>query len=151
MAEALGVRANRVIATAFAISGVLAAAVACMIVAQTGLVQPRMGLQLVVVAFVGTVIGGLGSLPGAAIGGFAVGVGSILLQALLPETGADIIVANFSHAAWVKACRRSGMFAGPDSYYHFVSPGGSPLFEDTCPPGAIHMTRGHSDGMWSLV
>ena len=69
----------------------------------------------------------------------------------LAETGADIIVANFSHAAWVRACRRSGMFAGPDSYYHFVSPGGSPLFEDTCPPGAIHMTRGHSDGMWSLI
>jgi branched-chain amino acid transport system permease protein len=85
MAEALGVRANRVIAAAFAISGLLAAAVACMIVAQTGLVQPRMGLQLVVIAFVGTVIGGLGSLPGAAIGGFFVGVGSILLQALLPE------------------------------------------------------------------
>ena len=69
----------------------------------------------------------------------------------LAETGADIIVANFSHAAWIEACRRSGMFAGPDSYYHFVSPGGSPLFEDTCPPGEIHMTRGHSDGMWSLV
>jgi hypothetical protein len=69
----------------------------------------------------------------------------------LAETGADIIVANFSHAAWVKACRRSGMLAGPDSYYHFVSPGGSPLFEDTCPPHEIHMARGHSDGMWSLV
>jgi hypothetical protein len=69
----------------------------------------------------------------------------------LAETGADIIVANFSHEAWVKACRRSGMLAGPDSYYHFVSPGGSPLFEDTCPPRDIHMARGHSDGMWSLV
>jgi len=69
----------------------------------------------------------------------------------LADTGADIIVANFSHEAWVKACRRSGMLAGPDSYYHFVSPGGSPLFEDTCPPREIHMARGHSDGMWSLV
>jgi branched-chain amino acid transport system permease protein len=43
-----------------------------------------MGLQLVIIAFVGTVIGGLGSLPGAALGGFLVGAGSILLQALLP-------------------------------------------------------------------
>lgn len=84
MAEVLGIRANRVIATAFAISGLLAAAVACLFVAQTGLVQPRMGLQLVVIAFVGTVIGGLGSLPGAAFGGFLVGVATILLQALLP-------------------------------------------------------------------
>jgi hypothetical protein len=69
----------------------------------------------------------------------------------LVETGADIIVANFSHAAWVEACRRSGMFDGPDSYYHFVSPGGSPLFEDSCPQREIHMTRGHSNGLWGLV
>jgi branched-chain amino acid transport system permease protein len=84
MARVLGVRANRVIAAAFALSGVLAAAVSCLIVIQTGVVQPRMGLQLVIIAFVGTVIGGLGSLPGAALGGFLVGAGSILLQALLP-------------------------------------------------------------------
>ncbi len=84
MAQVLGIRANRVIATAFAISGLLAAAVACLFVAQTGLVQPRMGLQLVIIAFVGTVIGGLGSLPGAALGGFLVGAATILLQALLP-------------------------------------------------------------------
>ncbi len=84
MAEVLGIRANRVIAAAFAISGLLAAAVACLFVAQTGLVQPRMGLQLVIIAFVGTVVGGLGSLPGAAFGGFLVGAATILLQALLP-------------------------------------------------------------------
>jgi branched-chain amino acid transport system permease protein len=84
MARVLGVRANRVIAAAFAISGLLAAAVSCLVVAQTGIVQPRMGLQLVIIAFVGTVIGGLGSLAGAAIGGFLVGVATILLQALLP-------------------------------------------------------------------
>lgn len=84
MARVLGVRANRVIAMAFALSGVLAAAVSCLIVVQTGVVQPRMGLQLVVIAFVGTVIGGLGSLSGAALGGFLVGAASILLQALLP-------------------------------------------------------------------
>lgn len=84
MAQVLGVRANRVIATAFAISALLAAVVACLFVAQTGLVQPRMGLQLVIIAFVGTVIGGLGSLSGAALGGFLVGAVTILLQALLP-------------------------------------------------------------------
>jgi branched-chain amino acid transport system permease protein len=84
MARVLGVRANRVIASAFALSGILAAAVACLVVAQTGVVQPRMGLQLVIIAFVGTVIGGLGSLVGAALGGFLVGVATIVLQALLP-------------------------------------------------------------------
>ena len=84
MARVLGVRANRVIAAAFALSALLAAVVACLVVAQTGLVQPRMGSQLVVIAFVGTVIGGLGNLGGAALGGFLVGAFTILLQALLP-------------------------------------------------------------------
>jgi branched-chain amino acid transport system permease protein len=84
MARVLGVRANRVIAGAFALSGLLAATVCCLVVAQTGILQPRMGLQLVIIAFVGTVIGGLGSLTGAALGGFLVGVATILLQALLP-------------------------------------------------------------------
>jgi branched-chain amino acid transport system permease protein len=84
MAQVLGVRADRVIATAFAISALLAAVVGCLVVAQTGLVQPRMGSQLVIIAFVGTVIGGLGNLGGAALGGFLVGAVTILLQALLP-------------------------------------------------------------------
>jgi branched-chain amino acid transport system permease protein len=84
MARVLGVRANRVIAIAFALSGGLAATVSCLVVAETGIVQPRMGLQLTIIAFVGTVIGGLGSLAGAALGGFLVGAATVLLQALLP-------------------------------------------------------------------
>ncbi|MGE5145679.1 MAG: branched-chain amino acid ABC transporter permease [Candidatus Eiseniibacteriota bacterium] len=84
MARLLGVRANRVIAVAFALSGVLAAAVAFLFVAQSGTLTPRMSLQLVVIAFVGTAIGGLGSLVGAAVGGFLVGAASVILQAVLP-------------------------------------------------------------------
>lgn len=84
MARLLGVRANRVIAMAFGISGFLAAIVSILFVAQTGLVEPRMAVGLVNVAFVSTVIGGLGSLPGAALGGFLVGVASVLFQTFLP-------------------------------------------------------------------
>ena len=84
MARLLGVRANRVIAMAFAISGFLAATVSILFVAQTGLVEPRMAIGLVNVAFVSTVIGGLGSLPGAALGGFLVGAASVLFQTFLP-------------------------------------------------------------------
>jgi branched-chain amino acid transport system permease protein len=84
MARLLGVRANRVISLAFAISGILAAAVAFLFVSQSGFLEPRMGLQLVAIAFVGTVIGGLGSLVGAAVGGFVVGAANVFLQAILP-------------------------------------------------------------------
>ncbi len=84
MARLLGVRANRVISLAFAISGILAATVAFLFVSQSGFLEPRMGLQLVAIAFVGTVIGGLGSLVGAAVGGFVVGAANVFLQAILP-------------------------------------------------------------------
>lgn len=84
MARNLGVRADRVIMIAFAISGLLAAVVAVLYVAEIGVVQPRLGVPLLITSFVGVVIGGLGSLSGAMLGGFAVGVVSTLLQSFLP-------------------------------------------------------------------
>jgi hypothetical protein len=69
----------------------------------------------------------------------------------LAEAGADIIVGNFQHSAWARACRRSGMIAGPSNYYLFVAPGGPLLREDSCPPEEIHVARGHGDGLDALV
>jgi branched-chain amino acid transport system permease protein len=84
MARLVGVHANRVIAMAFALSGVLASVVSLYLVAQTGSVSYKMGVNMVLVAFVASVIGGMGSLAGAALGGFLVGVVSVSLQAYLP-------------------------------------------------------------------
>lgn len=84
MSQLVGVRANTVILFAFALSGALAALIAILFTAQMGFVQPRLGQPLVLIAFVATVIGGMGSLPGAVLGGFMVGIGITLLQALLP-------------------------------------------------------------------
>ena len=84
MARGLGVKANRVILLAFALSGVLAALIGLLMLSQTGLVDIRMGAPMMLVAFVSTVIGGLGSLQGAVLGGLLIGVVSTLLQALLP-------------------------------------------------------------------
>jgi branched-chain amino acid transport system permease protein len=84
MARCLGVRANRVILIAFGLSGALAALIGLLTVNQTGLVDIRMGAPMMLVAFVATVIGGLGSLLGAVMGGFLIGIASTLLQALLP-------------------------------------------------------------------
>lgn len=84
MARMLGVKANRVILAAFGLSGALAALIGLLMVNQTGLVDIRMGAPMMLVAFVATVIGGLGSLAGAVSGGFLIGVVSTLLQAWLP-------------------------------------------------------------------
>jgi branched-chain amino acid transport system permease protein len=85
MARLLGVRADRVIALSFAISGALAAAVGVLLVMQTGQVSPTMGLTPVLVGFVAVTIGGFGKMFGAVLGGLLLGAISSLLGVYLPE------------------------------------------------------------------
>lgn len=84
MARLCGVRANRVIAAAFVLSGLLACAAAILLVAQTGSLTVGMGLAPVLFGFTAAVIGGLGSLPGAVAGGYLLGALSAGLNRLLP-------------------------------------------------------------------
>ncbi len=84
MARMLGVRANRVIALAFALSGGLAAVVSLLYLAQSGILSIQLGVPLMLFAFISTVIGGMGSLLGAVLGGFTVGILSVALQVILP-------------------------------------------------------------------
>jgi branched-chain amino acid transport system permease protein len=84
MARMLGVRANMVIMMAFAVSGMLAAAIGLILVTQTGTVDIQMGANLMLVAFVATVIGGLGSLPGAVVAGYLIGAATVIMQVVLP-------------------------------------------------------------------
>ena len=84
MARVLGVRTNRLIATAFAISGLLAGVSTYLIVVQNGSVYPTMGISALLVAFVATVLGGLGSLTGAVVGGLVLGLMTVALDAYLP-------------------------------------------------------------------
>jgi branched-subunit amino acid ABC-type transport system permease component len=80
----LGVRANSVIALAFALSGLLAGVAAVLLVAQTGEVYTGMGLTPVLLAFVATIVGGMGSLLGAVVGAMALGGLTVALQVGLP-------------------------------------------------------------------
>lgn len=86
MSRALGVRADNVIAGAFALSGFIAGAAALLLVAYTGNVTPQMGSQPVLIAFVAVVIGGMSKLPRAVAGGFLVGALATFLQAWLPAS-----------------------------------------------------------------
>jgi branched-chain amino acid transport system permease protein len=79
-----GVRANRVISLAFAISGVLAGIAGVLWVARTTSVNPTSGFVPVIEAFIASVIGGLGNLQGAVIGGFFLGTLEVFLHATLP-------------------------------------------------------------------
>ena len=82
----MGVRANRVVVTAFAIGGLLAGVASVLYIARSGSVQPTTGFDPVVKAFIATVIGGLGSLYGAVAGGFVLGFTEVAFSAFLPDT-----------------------------------------------------------------
>ena len=84
-AHLMGINVNRVIATAFAIGSIMAGVVGLLWSARVGKVDPLMGFYPVLKAFVASVIGGLGSLTGAVLGGFLLGFLEILLQGLLPS------------------------------------------------------------------
>jgi branched-chain amino acid transport system permease protein len=111
MARLLGVKANRVIAIAFAISGVLAATVSILYLAKNGSATPGLGLQLVLIAFVATVIGGLGSMAGAALAGFGIGCVTVLLDAVLSVSLQDYTEALvFVVVILVLLVRPQGLF-----------------------------------------
>ena len=85
MVRLVGMPAGRVVASAFALSGLLAGIAAIVWTAQRGSVDPLMGFFPVLKAFIATVLGGLGSLSGAVLGGFVVGAIEVFSQAFLPE------------------------------------------------------------------
>jgi branched-chain amino acid transport system permease protein len=84
-ARMAGIDANAVVATAFALSGALAGVAALIWTARLGTVEPSMGLVPMLKAFIAAVMGGLGSIPAAAVGGFVLGGLEVALQAFAPE------------------------------------------------------------------
>ncbi len=84
VARLMGIRANTVIAGAFALSGLLAGVAAVLWVSQRASVDPLMGFMPVLKAFIAAILGGLGSLRGAVAGGFLLGFIEIYLAAFLP-------------------------------------------------------------------
>ena len=81
----MGINANAVVATAFGLSGLLAGVAGVLWLAQRGSVDPLMGFLPVLKAFIAVVLGGLGSLAGAVVGGFALAFIEVFLRAFLPE------------------------------------------------------------------
>ena len=85
IAQALGVRINRIVVTAFVIAGVLAAAALLLFVPQRPTVTPDFGLQIGILALIGVVVGGMDRLAPATFGGFAIGFANSMVFSLLPS------------------------------------------------------------------
>lgn len=85
VAQLLGIRPNRVVMIAFAISGVIAGVVAVLELPRLGAVTSQTGLSPTIEAFVAIILGGLGSIRGAVFGGLALGALETASAAWLPS------------------------------------------------------------------
>ncbi len=116
MARMLGVPANLIISSAFAISGFLAGVVAMLWIGRIGTVVPGIGLEPLLVAFIATVIGGMRSLTGAVIGGFLLALIDTTLNYTLPQ---DLLkfrdAFTFTLVILILLWRPEGLMKGPAS------------------------------------
>ena len=85
VARTMGIKANRVIALAFFLSGVLAGVAALLWISQRGVVAPAMGLTPMIKALIAAIIGGLTNPKGALYGGFLLGGLEATLLSILPD------------------------------------------------------------------
>lgn len=86
----VGVHVNRVMGLTFLVSGALAG-VAGILVAPLSVASPFIGLDFAVQGFAAAIIGGLGSWPGAVIGGVAVGLCRALMAGYVSPDWANML------------------------------------------------------------
>ena len=78
MAEVVGVDIKRVYLLSFVVGSILLVPPAMLVVAAEG-ATPWMGFNILFPSVAATIVGGLGSIPGAALAGFGIGLGQNLL------------------------------------------------------------------------
>ena len=114
MARMLGVPANLIISSAFAISGLLAGVVGILWIGRIGSVVPGVGLEPLLVAFIATVIGGMRSLSGAVLGGFLLALIDTTLNYTLSQ---DLLkfrdAFTFGLVILILLWRPEGLLKGP--------------------------------------
>lgn len=104
----VGIDANRVAMMTFAISGALAA-VAATLYAPMNLVYPAMGHIVIMKAFVIIILGGMGSIPGAIVGGMIIGFAEAFGGYYISDAYKDIIA--FALLVVILSIRPQGLFA----------------------------------------
>ena len=90
-AALMGINTDKVIAFTFAIGSALAAAAGILVGLYNPKVEPLMGLMPGLKAFVAAVLGGIGNIPGAMLGGVILGVAETLVSGYLSSTYRDAI------------------------------------------------------------
>lgn len=106
-AALMGINVDRIIAFTFALGSALAAAAGIMVALLNPKIDPIMGLLPGIKAFAAAVVGGIGNVPGAMLGGLIMGVAEYLVVGYLSSTYRDAI--GFALLILILLFRPSGL------------------------------------------
>jgi branched-chain amino acid transport system permease protein len=106
-ASLMGISPNSIIAFTFILGSVMAAAGGVLFASAYPQVNPSMGMMPGLKAFVAAVLGGIGSVPGAMLGGYILGIVETLTRGFISSHFADAI--SFSILIIVLLIRPSGI------------------------------------------
>jgi branched-chain amino acid transport system permease protein len=107
-AQLMGINVNNTISFTFALGSGLAAVGSVFYCCSYSQIQPTMGAMLGLKAFVAAVLGGIGSLPGAMIGGLFIGVAESFTKGFISSKLTDAVV--FGILIVVLLIKPSGIF-----------------------------------------
>jgi branched-chain amino acid transport system permease protein len=90
-ASLMGISVDRIISFTFVLGSMLAAAAGVLVALQNPKIEPLMGIMPGLKAFVAAVLGGIGNIPGAVIGGLVMGIAEVMVVGYLSPTYRDAI------------------------------------------------------------
>lgn len=112
MANLLGIDTGRIISFTFIVGAVLAAVGGVLIALAIGKLNPFIGFTVGLKAFTAAVLGGIGSIPGAMLGGVLLGVTETLAAAYFSSEYKDIVA--FALLILVLLFRPTGLLGKPE-------------------------------------
>ena len=112
MAQLLGIDTHRVIAFTFMLGAVLAAVGGVLIAITIGKLNPFIGFIAGIKAFTAAVLGGIGSIPGAMLGGVLLGLAETFAAAFISAQYKDIVA--FGLLILILLFRPSGLLGKPE-------------------------------------
>lgn len=112
MASLLGINTDRVISLTFVIGAMMAAVAGVLLGQFYGVINPYIGFMAGMKAFTAAVLGGIGSIPGAMIGGLVLGVAEALTSAYLSTEYKDVV--SFALLIVVLLVMPTGLLGRPE-------------------------------------